>query len=80
MTRQALKAKSFGLKLVETVIHGFDFKLSDTKLSDSDVYESFENAYNLDLESFNNPKNLYTIVDTSLAKFLAKKGDEKKIP
>ena len=33
----ALKAKSFGLKLVETVIHGFDFKLSDTKFSDSDV-------------------------------------------
>jgi predicted solute-binding protein len=30
------------------------------KLSDSDVYESFENAYDSDLESFNNPKNLYT--------------------
>ena len=30
------------------------------KLSDSDIYESFENAYNSDLESFNNPKNLYT--------------------
>ena len=30
------------------------------KLSDSYVYESFENAYNSDLESFNNPKNLYT--------------------
>ena len=33
----ALKAKSFGLKLVENVIHGFDFKLFDTKLSDTDV-------------------------------------------
>lgn len=30
------------------------------KLSESDVYESFENAYDSDLESFNNPKNLYT--------------------
>ena len=30
------------------------------KLSDAYVYESFENAYNSDLESFNNPKNLYT--------------------
>ena len=30
------------------------------KISDFDVYESFENAYNSDLESFNNPKNLYT--------------------
>lgn len=33
----ALKAKSFGLKLAENVIHGFDFKLSDEKLSESDV-------------------------------------------
>ena len=30
------------------------------KLYESDVYESFENAYDSDLESFNNPKNLYT--------------------
>ena len=30
------------------------------KLSDYDVYESFDNAYNSDLASFNNPKNLYT--------------------
>ena len=28
--------------------------------SNSDVYNSFEKAYNEDLDSFNNPKNLYT--------------------
>lgn len=36
------------------------------KLSDSDVYESFENAYDSDLESFNNPKNLYTYFKLSV--------------
>ena len=37
----------------------YDYK-KDLGLSNSEIYLSFDKAYNVDLGSFNNPKNLYT--------------------
>ena len=36
-----------------------DYK-TELGLSSSEIYSNFDNAYNEDLNSFNNPKNLYT--------------------
>tara|TARA_B100000963_G_C22620907_1_gene669898 strand:- start:625 stop:2001 length:1377 start_codon:yes stop_codon:yes gene_type:complete len=37
----------------------YDFK-DDLGLNNTEIYEHFDRAYNEDLKSFNNPKNLYT--------------------
>ena len=48
-----------GKSLAESAQLEFDYK-EELELTSSEIYASFDIAYNEDLTSFNNPKNLYT--------------------